>query len=57
MLTGLAIGAIVGTVCGYALCAMMVIGKEADKTYGSQQCTMSNCNKKCPGWFVCDDKW
>jgi hypothetical protein len=33
MITGLAIGAIIRTIAGYALCAMMVIGKEADRHY------------------------
>jgi ABC-type lipoprotein release transport system permease subunit len=37
MITGLIIGSIIGTIIGtisgYAICAVMVIGKEADRHY------------------------
>lgn len=57
MITGLAIGAFIGTILGYALCAMMVVSKRSDELAKYQHCNHSKCNKSCPGWNVCDDKW
>jgi hypothetical protein len=59
MITGLIIGLIIGTISGYAICAMMVIAKDADKMIEvmDADCSPKNCKSNCKAWILCDNKW
>ena len=53
---GLAIGMMVGSLCGVAYIALAIAGKQADERV-TEPCSKDYCTKACKGWNVCDEKW
>ncbi len=51
----IALTAILCTVMGYGLCAILTVGKKYDSPQNT--CKPSNCNRHCIAWNRCDAKW
>lgn len=53
---GLAVGIMLGGLCGVAYMALAITGKREGERV-AEPCSKDCCTKACKAWNVCDEKW